>query len=397
MEQIKHLAQHYFSTVVEYRRHFHRYPELSGHEKNTAVYITNILETLRIPYRDHFSGFGIVALLKGRLPGKGTVALRAEMDALPLREISDKPYRSYRDGVMHACGHDAHMAMLLGALHILHDLKDTFGGTVKVIFQPSEEEYDGGAPFMIEEGVLENPDVNVIFGQHVTPGIPSGSIGLREGNFMASTDEIHIKIIGRGGHAALIGDVINPVEMGMELLDELRRFVKENQPQDSPTVLAFGRFIAEGLTNLIPGSAQMAGTLRTFNEKWREEVIQNIEKTAHDTAARYGGSCEVTIRRGYPVLVNDPETARRVRNYAESYLGAEQVWELPHRMTAEDFAYYLEKRPGTFYRLGTSPNVAGPDKNLHSPDFDIDETSLKAGMGLLSWITVNELKRITAE
>lgn len=392
MERIKKLANLYFSQVVEDRRYFHRYPEVSGKEKNTAVHICNILEELGIPYKENIAGYGIVGLLRGNLPGDRTVALRAEMDALPIQEKSDMPYRSYNAGVMHACGHDVHMACVIGALRILRDMRDSFGGTVKVIFQPSEEEYEGGAPFMIGEGVLENPNVNVIFGQHATPGIESGSIGIREGEFMASTDEIYLNLHGKGGHAALINEVVNPINMGISILGQLQEFVKEKGPSGIPTVLSFGRFIAEGLTNLIPETAQVAGTLRTFSEEWRREIHDYIEKVASKTAREFGGSCEVNIRHGYPVLINDPETTRRVREYAVQYLGEEHVLNLEHRMTAEDFAYYLQKRPGTFYRLGTSNMDKGITQHLHSQDFDIDETALKTGMGLLSWITLNELK-----
>lgn len=392
LNKIKELSNYHFQSVVEDRRYFHRYPELSGEEKNSAIYICKLLDALQISYRNHIAGHGVVALLHGNLQGNRTVAIRADMDALPLHEISDKPYRSMISGVMHACGHDAHMACVLGCLRILNDLRDHFGGTVKAIFQPSEEEYDGGASYMIQEGVLSHPEVNTIFGQHVTPEIKTGFIGIREGPFMASSDEVHLHIHGKGGHAALVHETVNPINIGTTILQKLQDYVKKEQPENVPTVLSFGQFIANGLTNLIPDEAQIAGTLRTFDEDWRKKIIKNIECIATETAKAEGGECEVKIKHGYPVLVNDANTTRRVRDYAEAYLGKESVMNLPYRMTAEDFAYYLQQKPGVFYRLGTSNSKKEITQHLHSNRFDIDEEALKTGMGLLSWITYNELK-----
>lgn len=391
LNKIKDLSNYHFQSVVEDRHHFHRHPELSGEEKNTAKYICKILDELEIPYRNNIAGHGIVALLRGKLPGDRIVAIRADMDALPLNEISDKSYRSEISGVMHACGHDVHIACVLGCLRIMNDLRNHFGGIIKAIFQPSEESYDGGASYMIEEGVLNDPEVNIIFGQHVTPGIETGYIGLREGAFMASTDEIHLHIRGKGGHAALVHETVNPVNIGMAILQKAQDYVKKEQPEDIPTVLSFGRFIANGLTNLIPDEAQIAGTLRTFDENWRNKIVENIERIATETAKKEGGECEVTIKRGYPVLVNDPDATQRVKHYAKAYLGKEYVIDLPYRMTAEDFAYYLQKKTGVFYRLGTSNSTKGITQSLHSKEFDIDEEALKIGMGLLSWISYNEL------
>lgn len=392
-EKTKELARHFFPEVLEFRRHFHRYPELSGKEKETAIYIAQVLDKIGIPYKKDIAGHGIVALLKGELPGNRTIALRADMDALPIEEVSDKDYRSQHSGVMHACGHDAHIASVLGALLILNSFKASFGGTVKAIFQPSEEDYDGGAPFMIQEGVLHDPEVDLIIAQHVTPGIESGMIGIKEGPFMASTDEIFINIKGKGGHAALVDEFINPVIIGMEILKNLNTFISKNQPEKIPTVLTFGRFIADGLTNRVPEEAQMAGTLRTFNEEWRNQALQNIEAIASETAQKHGGICEINIRHGYPVLVNDPATTQRIKQYAATFLGEKNVVDIPYRMTAEDFAYFLQEKPGVLYRLGSSNKEKGIIQSLHSNNFDIDESSLITGMGLLSWIAINELSK----
>lgn len=385
MEQIQQLAHHYFAKAVEYRRHFHRYPELSGQEQETAAYICRVLDKMDISYESGVAGYGVVATLKGKLPGTKTVALRADMDALPVKEKTGQLYQSVNDGVMHACGHDAHIAILLGTLHVLKNLRDSFGGNVKAIFQPSEEAYEGGAKFMIEQGVLD--EVDLIFGLHVTPEIETGSVGICDGPFMASTDEIYFTVHGKGGHAALVNELMNPVLIGNEIITKLSEYIEINKPPEVQTVLSFGRFIAEGLTNLVPDTAEIAGTFRTFDEEWRETAIGEIENIAQKRALLYGASCETHIRRGYPVLINDPEVAGRVRNYAQSILGKTNVLNLSQRMTAEDFAYYLQKKPGLFFRLGSS----FPDKALHSSRFDIDEKALIHGMELMSLIAMSEL------
>ncbi|MDL2296810.1 M20 family metallopeptidase [Bacteroidales bacterium OttesenSCG-928-E04] len=385
---VKQLAARYFAQMIEYRRYIHQNPELSGHEKETARYICQVLDQLAIPYRRNISGYGIVALLRGEKGEGKTVALRADMDALPIQEVSDKPYRSRVDGVSHACGHDVHVACLLGALHILNDLKSAFGGTVKAIFQPSEEEYEGGAKFMIADGVLE--DVDVIYGLHVTPGIETGQIGVRSGAMMASTDELHLQIIGKGGHAALPDEVVNPIEMGIDIIREIENFTKNNNTRQIPTVLTFGRFIAEGKANVIPGIAKITGTLRTFDEGWRAEVLQQLKKITDQVADQYGGKVISDIRNGYPVLKNDEKLTKNFIQIAKSFLGDENVTEIPPRMTAEDFAYYLQKKPGVFFRLGTSNMSQNITQKLHTADFDIDERAMEVGAGLLAEIIMND-------
>lgn len=294
---------------------------------------------------------------------------------------------------MHACGHDVHMASLLGTLMILNDLKTHFGGTIKAIFQPSEEQYPGGAIKMIDENILHNPDINTIFAQHVTPGLEVGTIGLRKGAFMASTDEIHIVIHGKGGHAALPNEYINPISVGIELLTKMEQEVAKNKPETFPTILAFGQFLAHGLTNLIADTATIAGTLRTFDEKWRKEAHLLLYHIAEEVSKNSGATCELEIRKGYPVLINDDDLTERVYQYASAYLGKENVHWLPLRPTAEDFAYFLQYTKGTFYRLGTSNPQKGLTANLHTSEFDIDEGALLISIGLMSWITLNELQR----
>ena len=393
MERIQKWGSYYLEEVIRLRQHFHQFPELSGAEVKTADKICEVLEKLNIPYTRHIAGEGIVALLTGDLPGTRTVALRADMDALPIQEENEVPYKSQNPQVMHACGHDVHIASLLGALMVLKKVQNSFGGTIKAIFQPSEEQYPGGALGMINENVLSNPEVDAIFAQHATPGIEVGCIGIRDGRFMASTDEIHITVTGKGGHAAMPDEYISPLKVGMELLREIEANVSKNQPKEIPTILAFGKFIANGLTNLIPNTAEIAGTLRTFDETWRDEAHQIIHKTAAQISQQSGASCSVIINKGYPVLINDSETTERVKKYAISLLGAEHVLSIPERMTAEDFAYFLQKKPGVFYRLGTSNNSKGITNQLHTSRFDIDEQALQVGMMMLSWIALNELKK----
>lgn len=393
MEKVKKLAKHYHATVVSLRRHFHQFPELSGQEYQTAEKICEVLDCLQIPYQRGIAGNGVVALLQGKLSGTRCVALRADMDALPIQEENETAYASQIPQVMHACGHDAHIASLLGTLMILNDLKEQFGGSVKAIFQPSEEQYPGGAITMIHENVLAQPTVDCIFAQHATPGIEVGQIGLRKGAFMASTDEILIAIHGKGGHAALPEEYINPVDVGLELLTQMKQRIDEQKPKNIPTVFAFGQFIANGLTNLIADTATIAGTLRTFDETWRTQAHTYLHQIVQEVSAKTGAKCQLDIRKGYPVLINDANATDRVYQYACDYLGKENVIWLPLRTTAEDFAYFLQQKEGVFYRLGTSNQQKGKNAKLHTAQFDIDEDALLVGMGLKCWITLNELRK----
>jgi len=313
------------------------------------------------------------------------------MDALPIREKNEVEYRSLNEGVMHACGHDAHMACLLGAARILREISDEFGGMVKLIFQPSEESYPGGARVMIEEGVLENPRPDVIIGQHVFPELDAGKIGMRSGKYMASTDEVFITVKGRGGHAAIPDRVIDPVLIASHIVVALQQIVSRKASPVMPTVVSFGRIWSEGRTNVIPDEVKLEGIIRTFDESWRAEIKDQIKKIACGLAESMGGSCEVFIDQGYPALVNDEELTGRVWDQAVEYLGGEAVTLLDMRMTAEDFSYFAQKIPACFFRLGTRNEALGITSNLHSATFDIDENSLETGMGALAWFAVSEL------
>ncbi len=367
------------------------HPELAFKEHVTARFIADKLTEYGISYQDKVAGTGIVGLINGRGKGSRVVALRADMDALPISEKNEVEYRSLNEGLMHACGHDAHMACLLGAARILQDIRDEFGGVVKLIFQPSEESYPGGAKVMIEEGVLENPAPDVIIGQHVFPELDAGKIGMRPGKYMASTDEVFITVRGRGGHAAIPDRVIDPVLIASHIVVALQQIVSRKASPVMPTVVSFGKIWSEGRTNVIPDEVKLEGIIRTFDEDWRTEIKEQIRKIACGLAESMGGSCEVFIDQGYPALVNDGELTERIRGKAVEYLGDEAVESLGMRMTAEDFAYYAQRLPACFFRLGTRNAASGITCNLHSSDFDIDERSLETGTGALAWFAVSEL------
>jgi amidohydrolase len=390
-KEIKKRAEQYLREVISLRRTIHANPELAFEEHETARLVSSYLDTHGIIHTTGVAKTGIVGLIHGRNPESRTVALRADMDALPIQEKNEIDYRSQNEGKMHACGHDVHTASLLGAARILQELRDRFEGTVKLIFQPSEEKYPGGAKVMIAEGVLERPSPSVIFGQHVFPELEAGKVGMKSGKYMASTDEIHMTIKGKGGHGAIPQKNIDPVLIASHLVVALQQVVSRNASPAMPTVLSFGRFIAEGQTNIIPDEVKLSGIMRTFDETWRAEMKNRITTLAKGMAESMGGSCEVFIDPGYPFLVNDPVTTEKARNHAIEYLGSDQVVELELRTTAEDFAYFSQQVPGCFYRLGTRNEKAGITSNLHTATFNVDEESLLTGMGLMAWLTVRAL------
>lgn len=383
-------AERLFPRMVEIRRHLHQHPELSEQEYETMEYLSGWLHRLGIRHEKGIAGTGLVAYIEGERTEKACVALRADMDALPIDEKNEVEYKSQRPGVMHACGHDAHMTSLLGAMMILQENRNTFGGTVKCIFQPSEEKYPGGAIRMIKAGVLQNPAPEAIFGQHVYPELPAGKVGFKPGKYMASTDEIYITIRGRGGHAASPHQNIDPVVIGSEVVIALQQLVSRKANPTMPTVLSFGRFVANGRTNVIPDEARIEGTLRTFDENWRAEAHEWITRLVTGLAAAHGATAEVFIDQGYPFVYNHEPLTLRAMEAARRLLGNENVVELDLRMTAEDFAYYGQHVPACFYRLGT----ALPDRPftpLHSANFDIDEKALITGSSLMALLAVEEL------
>src|SRR5260221_3079519 len=391
LDRINNLSLLYARDNVASRRHLHSHPELSYQEYNTAEFVAEKLKSFGLKPTEGVAGTGVVVLIEGKNPTKKTIALRADMDALPIQEITTASYKSQNPGVMHACGHDVHTSSLLGTAKILSEIRNEFEGSVKLIFQPGEEKNPGGASMMIKEGVLDNPKAQAIIGQHVMPLVPVGKVGFREGMYMASSDEIYLSVIGKGGHGAAPELAIDPVVIASHIIIALQQIISRNASPKQPTVLTFGKISAEGATNIIPGEVKIAGTFRALDEQWREEGLKKIKKMAEGIAESMGGKCEVEISRGYPYLENDPPLTQRLRHAAEEYLGKENVVDIELTLGSEDFAYYSHQIPASFYRLGTRNDARGITSYVHTPTFDIDETALSIGPGLMAWLAVKEL------
>jgi amidohydrolase len=390
LSKIKSLSEANHQQTIDWRRHLHANPELSYQEFNTSKFVATQLKTFGIPFTE-IATTGIVGVIKGKNPDKKSVALRADMDALPIQEINEVSYKSTNPGVMHACGHDVHTASLLGTAKILQEVRDQFEGTIKLIFQPGEEKNPGGASFMIRDGALTNPEPASIIGQHVMPLVSVGKVGFREGMYMASSDELYLKVIGKGGHGAAPELAIDPILIASHIIIALQQVISRNASPKQPTVLTFGKIIGDGATNIIPNEVNIAGTFRALNETWRKEGLQKIKKMAESIADGMGGKCEVTISQGYPYLENNPQLTRRIRAAAEAYVGKENVVDIDLTLGSEDFAYYSHVVPASFYRLGTRNEAKGLTNYVHTPNFDIDEDALKIGPGLMAWMAVSEL------
>ena len=389
--KVHDLAKKYFDDVVQMRRHLHMNPELSFEEYETSKWVKAKLESYGIEVQDGVAGTGLVGLIKGNNPEKKVIALRGDMDALPIVEANDVEYKSKNEGVMHACGHDVHTSSLLGAARILNELKGEFEGTIKLIFQPGEEKLPGGASLMIKEGVLENPKPEHIVGQHVMPIIDAGKVGFRSGMYMASADEVYLTVKGKGGHAAMPEMFVDPVVITAHIIVGLQQIVSRFASPKIPCVLSFGKVTAEGATNIIPGEVKVEGTFRTMNEEWRAEAHAAIKKMAEGIAESMGAECDCEVRVGYPFLKNDPEVASRMKSHAIEYLGEDKVLDLDLWMAGEDFAYYSQVAPACFYRLGIRNEAKGINSGLHTPTFDIDESALEIGAGLMAWLAIRDL------
>ncbi|MHC2990869.1 N-acyl-L-amino acid amidohydrolase [Pontibacter sp. HJ8] len=390
-QKIKDLAKAYSTDTVGIRRHIHANPELSFEEYNTAAYVEQVLQSYGLE-TTRVAETGVVALIKGRNADRKTIALRADLDALPIVEQNQVEYKSRKEGVMHACGHDVHTASLLGAARILQELSGEFEGTVKLIFQPGEEKFPGGASVMIKEGVLQQPEPAGILGQHVFPMLPAGKVGFRSGMYMASADEIYITVKGKGGHAALPELNVDPVLISAHLIVALQQIVSRHASPKIPTVLSFGNIEARGATNVIPNEVKLEGTFRTMDEAWRKEAHKRIRKLAEGLCESMGGSCDIDIKYGYPFLKNEPGLTGRAREAAQAYLGVENVVDLDLWMGAEDFAYYSQEVAACFYRLGTRNEARGITSGVHTPTFDVEESALETGSGLMAWLAVQELQ-----
>jgi len=367
------------------------YPELSFQEWKTSAFIAGELETMNIPFQSGIIETGIIGTIKGNNPESKVIALRAEMDALPISEANRVNYRSKNEGVMHACGHDVHVSSLLGTARIMQEIRNEFDGTVLLVFQPGEELVPGGAKRMLDEGILQHPRPQAIIAQHVAPELKTGQIGFRSGIYMASNDEIYITIRGKGGHAAFPEETTDSVLIASKIVVALKESINEKKSGGVPTILSFGKFLAHGATNIIPVEITIEGTFRTFNEKWRQEAHRIMRETAEKLAGEKGGSCEFRVAPGYPFLTNDHEVTARARESASQYAGKENIINLDLRMSSEDFAYFARVFPATLYRIGVRKPGAKVAPSLHSPTFDIDEAVLELAPGNMAWIAVSSL------
>lgn len=392
LDKIKSFSTEFHSFTIQNRRHLHANPELSFKEEKTAAYVKGQLVSIGLEVKSGIAGNGMEVLIKGKNPDSKTLALRADMDALPIQEANNVPYKSKNEGIMHACGHDVHTSSLITSAKILNEVKEEFEGTIKLIFQPGEELLPGGASLMIKEGILENPKPTSIFGQHVMPLIPVGKVGFRKGMYMASADEIYVTVKGKGGHAALPDQLVDPVLIASHIIVALQQVSSRMADPKIPTVLSFGKVEANGATNVIPGEVKIAGTFRTLDENWRFEAHKKMKKLAETLAESMGGSCDFRIEVGYPYLKNEPELTGRAKDAAIAYLGEENVIDIDVWMAAEDFAYYSQQADACFYRLGTRNEEKNIVSGVHTPTFDIDENALSHGPGLMAWLAIHELQ-----
>jgi amidohydrolase len=386
-DKIKALAKKYAPEFIDIRHHLHAHPELSYQEFETSKFVQGKLKEFGIPF-DIKATTGVVGVIEGKNPSKKITALRADMDALPIKEANDVPYKSKNDGVMHACGHDVHTTCLLGASRILNELKNEWEGTVKLIFQPGEEKNPGGASLMIKDGVLQSPAPTSIYGLHVHPGLAVGKLSFRGGKVMASADELYMTIKGKGGHAASPHLCIDPILIASHLIITLQQIVSRNNNPHNPTVLSITSFKGGATTNVIPNEVKLKGTFRAMDEEWRYKAHGLIQKLATDLVHSMGGELELLIDVGYPSVYNNEALNEAARLKAADFVGNENVEETEKRMGAEDFGYYSQQIPGCFFRLGVMNESKGIVSGVHTPTFDIDESAIEIGMGMMAWLGI---------
>jgi amidohydrolase len=392
-ERILHEAGSLLPDLVKIRRHIHQHPELSYSEYETAAYICRQLDSMGIEYHSGVAGTGLVGFIRGEVTGRGlTVGLRADMDALPITEKHGAEYRSIKEGVMHACGHDAHVAMLLGTAGILNGMRKEFPGTVLLVFQPAEEKAPGGARLMIETGIFDSFKPDLFIAQHVIPDLPSAKVGFCAGPYLASCDEIYITVTGRGGHAARPSEYTDQIYIASELVITLKDTINELSKNKAPTVLGIGKITGPGATNVIPETVEIACTFRTFDEEWRNGAKEIIRMRAADVAHRRGVNIKVNIVEGYPVLVNDETLTLKATELTRSLIGADNVHGVPVRMSSEDFSFFAEKYPSFLFRLGIT-REGEKIRQAHTPEFDIDETAMSTGTAVMTWLALNLMKR----
>ena len=385
VEKIKLLAKDYTADAVAIRHHLHAHPELSYQEFETSAYIQRQLTEYGIPFTV-MATTGVVGIIEGQNPQSRIIALRADIDALPIAEENQVPYKSRNEGIMHACGHDVHTTCLLGAARILNELRSEWEGTVKLIFQPGEERNPGGASIMIREGVLENPAPEAIFGLHVHPQMEAGKLSFRSGKVMASADEIYMTIKGKGGHAAAPHWTTDTVLVASHIIVALQQIVSRNSSPFSPSVLSICSIQGGHTTNVIPSEVKLMGTFRSMDESWRFRAHELIEKQARSIAEGMGAEIDFRIDVGYPNVYNHEGLNEIARDLAEIFMGKEKVSETELRMGAEDFGYYSQRIPGCFYRLGTGNIDKGIISGVHTPTFNVDESAIPIGMGIMAWL-----------
>ncbi|SHK98438.1 hippurate hydrolase [Chitinophaga jiangningensis] len=389
---IKELAKTYAPEFISIRQHLHAHPELSFQEYKTSEFIQQKLTEFGVPFTAGIAGTGIIALIEGKNPTSRVIALRADIDALPITEANDVPYKSQNTGVMHACGHDVHTTCVLGATRILHELKDQFEGTIKILFQPGEEKHPGGASIMIEEGALENPKPDAILGMHVQPTMEAGIVGFRAGQYMASADEIYITVKGKGGHAALPQLTADTILIASNIVVSLQQIISRNNNPFSPSVLSICAFNGGFTTNVIPSEVKLMGTFRAMDETWRFKAHDLIRKQAKGIAEAMGAEIDIDILVGYPTLYNNEAVTAQARGLAEDFLGKEAVVDTEIRMGAEDFAFYSQIIPACFYRLGTGNVARGITSGVHTATFDVDEKAIEVGMGTMAYLATQFVK-----
>ncbi|ULQ56623.1 M20 family metallopeptidase [Flavihumibacter rivuli] len=380
---IRQLAAQYAEEYVSVRRHLHAHPELSYEEYETSSFIQSKLRECGIPFQV-MATTGVVGLIEGRNPGSRVIALRADMDALPIEEANDVPYRSLKKGIMHACGHDVHTTCLLGAARILNELRDQWEGTVKLVFQPGEERNPGGASLMIKDGVLENPRPEAIVGLHVHPQMPVGQVSFRSGKVMASADEIYISVKSKGGHAAGPHLTVDTILVASHIVVALQQVISRNRDPLQPSVLSITSFQGGHTTNVIPAEVKLMGTFRAMDEQWRFEAHKHIREIVEGVGKSMGASVDLHIDIGYPTVYNNERLHEKASAIAREYMGEEKVGETEIRMGAEDFGYYSQQIPGCFFRLGVMNKEKGITSGVHTPNFDIDETAIPIGIGLMA-------------
>lgn len=386
-ERIQQLANTYLPELITWRRHLHQHPELSYQEFETAKFVQDKLTEWKIPFQV-MANTGVIGLIKGKNPQTKTIALRADMDALPIQEENDIPYRSCKPGIMHACGHDVHTTCLLGAAKILQETKEDWEGTVKLIFQPGEEKNPGGASLLIKEGVLENPIPDGIFALHVHTTLEAGKVSFRPGKVMASADEIYITVHGKGGHAASPHAAVDPILISAQLITALQQLISRRNDPFNPCVLSITSIQGGNTTNVIPDQVKLMGTFRALNEKWRFEAHELIRTTTEQLVASMGGKADLHIDIGYPCVVNEMNLTTKAKQLACTFMGESNVLETEIRMGAEDFGFYAQQIPACFFRLGTRNTEKGIVHGVHTSKFDVDESALEHGAGLLAWLAV---------